>query len=59
MGSFQEMSDGKFLLTAQVGVVTIKEVFEKSQLTPEEISNIPKSDGFYLYIKDILSSDDA
>lgn len=52
MGKFEEKSDGYFILEAKIGNADIKKAFMIADKPLEEISKLPKSDGFYLHIDD-------
>lgn len=52
MGKLEEMSDGLFILEVTVGGLHVYKVFEESDKSPEEVSDTPKTDGFYLDIPD-------
>lgn len=52
MGKLEEMSDGYYILEVNFGAVSIKKAFQDADKPLEEISKVPKSDGFKLEILD-------
>lgn len=55
MGKLEEKSDGNYVLEVKVGCLSINKAFKDAEKPLEEISKIPKPDGFYLYIPDVES----
>lgn len=54
MGKLEERSDGYYVLQdVKVGIVNVQPmVFQKVEKPLEDVSEVPKSDGFYLDIPD-------
>lgn len=57
MGRLEEMSDGYYVLEVTVGCITVVKAFKPANKPLDEISNIPKPDGFYLHIPDVKNDD--
>lgn len=55
MGKLEEKSDGNYVLEVKVGNIKLTKAFKDAEKPLEEISKIPKPDGFYLYIPDVIS----
>lgn len=52
MGTLEEMSDGYYILKIDYGAITIEKALMDADKPLEEISKVPKSDGFKLEIPD-------
>lgn len=52
MGKLEEMSDGYYILDVTLGCMTIKKAFMDADKPLDEISEVPKPDGFKLEILD-------
>lgn len=50
MVKLEERSDGYFILEINLGYIVIKKIFKEMDIPMSEVSNEPKSDGFYLNI---------
>lgn len=50
MGKLEEKSDGYYILEVTIGCMTLKKAFMDADKPIEEISDLPKSDGFFLAI---------
>lgn len=52
MGKLEEKSDGYYVLEVKIGNLKIEKTLMDADKPLEEISKVPKSDGFYLEIPD-------
>lgn len=53
MGQLEETSDGYYILEVTLGCMTIKKALMDADKPLEEISKVPKPDGFKLEILDV------
>ena len=52
MGKLQSKQDGYFLLECQIGCMTVHKALMQSDLSIDEVRDLPDTDDFYLNIPD-------
>ena len=52
MGKLQSKADGYFLLECQVGCISVHKALMQSDLSIDEVRDLPDTDDFYLNIPD-------